>query len=264
MKAKKCVFCHQSSPKVKMSKEHIFRKKLKKLVGLGGQHFHWHQGTPRNNLSPDLQLDYSYKQIPHSPYESTINSICKVCNETWLNDIENNVEEFLVKLAKDEDVVEDKRNLKSLALWGYKTAAVRALMDKGERVIPAEKYLWVRENLSPPSDTFIWIFKGMPAPDNFFSRNLRHRIQLNNSHGTINFHETTIQIGKLVIYVLGFDSPAHGLSTSSFDEIFNNTIEGNHATIWPQPKVIDFGSKRPLNPQEILKISSIFSDLVKG
>jgi hypothetical protein len=76
-KLKTCVFCKKSSPEVKISREHVLRKKIKNILPeIDGMFLHqFNLDTYTGDLS------HTSKDIPQSPYELQVNDVCKTCNE---------------------------------------------------------------------------------------------------------------------------------------------------------------------------------------
>ncbi|WP_323210762.1 hypothetical protein [Vibrio parahaemolyticus] len=234
-KNKVCIFCNRTYPEVKMSKEHIIRKKFRKLLGLGGIAHHWEQKIVNQSTGSIEPLE---KRIPQSPYETTLNKVCKECNESWLNDIENNVEHLLVSLAlNNQEIRGTIEDSKSLALWSYKTSVIKAKADTIFNPIPESYYLWVKDKQEPAPYTFIYLFKCESAPDNFFIRNLPHTVSLGNHH-QFDCHQTTILLGKMLIYVLGFNKEV--IAESVIDVIENKITPNSYVRVWPNPNAINW------------------------
>ncbi|EGR0802232.1 hypothetical protein EX462_11130 [Vibrio alginolyticus] len=209
----------------------------------------WKQKVPTDKPEGFEKID---RLIPHSPFESTINSICKVCNESWMNDIENQVEECIVNLAYGRQFSGTIQDSNSLALWASKTALVRALKDTGNRVIPSDKYKWVEENLTPPADTYIWIFRAEPAPDNFYDRNLRFQIKDDDVYG----QQTTFVLGELGIIILSFNRPMRKRDPQNIDSLLAPITDNCHIRLWPEPKQIEWPLAKVVPGRDVVDIVS--------
>jgi hypothetical protein len=195
-KFKTCVFCKKSSPEVKISREHVLRKKIKNILPeIDGMFLHqFNFDTQTGDLS------HKSKNIPQSPYELQVNDVCKTCNEGWMERLEVEAEEFLFPLISGEIIELPKNATDILALWGAKTAAVRGLVDSKTIAVPSEHFSWIKENLTPPPFTFMWMGRAEFKPESL-TRQLTFKLQY--SGKLVYLHLTTLVIGHVVFFILG-------------------------------------------------------------
>lgn len=197
---KSCAFCGRSAPEVKMSKEHVLRAKLAKFDTGGTTHMDFEQKY--RPLDPEGELFARSLNIPKRHFDQTVNDVCKPCNEGWLvDDVEDPAERWIVGAMQGRRFASlTAEAARALALWGAKTAAVRALVDPGHRAIPKEHYAHIMTRLEPPPNTSVWLAhvdsRGIP-----FTRHARYGLWRDTE--LVNAHLTSILLGDMAIYVLG-------------------------------------------------------------
>ncbi len=225
-KTKVCLFCGRGAPEVKISGEHVLRAKLK-------EHFGGLSKIEKNDryLDFDGQVKERKLSIPKSPFDQTVNEVCKPCNEGWLNqEVEIPVEPLLVSLMYGQRSVVMQSDARLLALWAAKTAAMRALTDPGRRAIPPEHYRHMRDYREPPPGTYVWM--AHVHPDwTAFSRHARFTAEQDGVRG--NGHLTSLAFGHLSLFVAGFTGL--DLDPPMLDEMVSNFDAHETLRLWPSP-----------------------------
>lgn len=246
---KMCPFCGQSAPQVKFSNEHVMRAALKKyfraplLAGIT-----LHQARLEEDLSKSAVR--SVKELPIGPFDMTVNKVCKACNEGWMNfDVEMPAEQLLADLIQGLDTYIGVANGYSLALWAAKTACVRALFETGQSCIPVEHYAHLKNTLTPPPFTFVWVAR----VDNRASTFMRHvRMMLEGFFPgeKSTAHLTTIIYGHMALYVLGCSSD-YGLS--ELGPIAHSINERDTMMLWP----LAHSAKWPFVSPSMLQVGAL-------
>lgn len=141
-RTKVCIFCGG----VANSKEHVLRKKWRDyfgedLRGYTEEHVYANpQGGPahiESKKSKRVQFDY------------TVKAVCTVCNNGWMNDLENEVEQVLLRLFRGEAGPLSADDLGALTRWAAKTAFVIEAMDSSPEAAVEEQRHAVRHGMAP-------------------------------------------------------------------------------------------------------------------
>jgi len=243
---KHCVFCKKSPPDVKMSREHVLRARIGKVLPPCKK-----SHLIQKNFSSDVK---SYKSrsllIPESPYNWTVTDICKTCNEGWLHDdVEVPAEESLFSLIQGVEIEIPLATATALALWAAKTAAVRGIMDPKPMAISPEHFSWIKDNLAPPPYTYVWLARSEYTPDSF-TRHLKFGIASND--GLELGHMSTIVIGHLAFFVLGCGSADSAIECSDTIRYLDN-----HPVfrIWPNSNATHFNKLPAFGREKIVDLS---------
>ncbi|WP_129557099.1 hypothetical protein [Klebsiella variicola] len=132
MRKKSCVFCGKSSDEVKITKEHVLPKWLKKIV---------QQGKWNGYVSTFMEEDPVSRSIHgQTIFDNTISVVCESCNNGWMSiDLEAPVSKILPSLIFGQPITLVREELDVLSLWATKTAFMRMLQD-GDSVLPGSYY----------------------------------------------------------------------------------------------------------------------------
>ncbi len=215
-----------------MSKEHVLRARFAKVFPIVSSSNRLRQVYRKIEDGSIESRDFL---IPSSPFDMTVNEVCKSCNEGWLvKKVEDPAEQALVHLMLGRPLLLgmlEKNTAKAIALWSSKTAAVRALVDKGQRAIPPEHYEIILHTLEPPPGTSVWL-ANIECCSDTFTRHFRFFVQLDfNLAATAHF--STFLLGHLGIFVVGISEPS--LATV-FKETGAKLDAHNALRIWPEPQ----------------------------
>ena len=166
---------------------------------------------------------------------------------------------LIVTLAKAINVFVSAEESKRLALWAAKSAAVRASMDKGLRVIPDAHYQWIKDNLAPPPYTYIWL-EHCEAPFDTWTRHLRVVISDKNLENPIQGHCTTIVLGELVFHIIGFSATHNFATIEDIDSIIRLGGKNCLQHLWPNLSAFQWPLEKQTFSERGLKSEwSIFS-----
>ncbi|HBX7975039.1 TPA: hypothetical protein MIG94_11680 [Klebsiella pneumoniae] len=146
---KSCVFCGKNSNQVKITKEHVLPRWMKR------------------ELSHAKSYHYSSDYIGHVPvtrdvkgqtsFDMTVSRVCQQCNNGWMSQkLEAPLKNTLLKMILGEVIKLDEERLNLLCLWSFKTAITRALMDNGKACLPSEYYSKAA-NLEIPNGCSIYL-----------------------------------------------------------------------------------------------------------
>ncbi|EPB5862154.1 hypothetical protein ACRQOC_003367 [Klebsiella pneumoniae] len=188
---KTCVFCGRGSDQVKITKEHILPKWMKKT------------------FSHDNFLLYKSNYIGKTPvnrktkgqtsFDMTISRVCKDCNNGWMSQkLEAPLKDVLTKLILGREFTLKRDTLDLLSLWAFKTAIMRALIDNGTTNIPPEYYFKASKMEMPAGCSIYIAFRGVEN-NYYFTRYTT--IGVNNKPGFI----CAIEIKALVFFVICSD-----------------------------------------------------------
>lgn len=225
---KGCVFCGRSAPEVTMSKEHVVRALL-------GKRFPVKQTSTvmRHRYMDDsfTKIQERGLTIPRSPFDLTVNRVCKPCNEGWLESkVEVPAEDIISFLMNGLPFAINADSARALATWAAKTAAVRSLMDPGKRMIPDEHFGFIMSELAPPPGTQVFLANTEFCGDTFTRH---HRMVFNAGKADeAACHLTTIILGSMALYVLGVagDENSQGLQETAHRLEAHDTLR-----LWPRP-----------------------------
>ncbi|PIF11269.1 hypothetical protein CLU94_3331 [Janthinobacterium sp. 13] len=230
-----------------MTREHVLRAAFVKL--LPGC-----TGTVLDQLTFDrntAEPTHKKKRIPQSSYNFTVNDVCKICNEGWLNvKVEIAAEKFLFPLILGNEIELPKQATDILALWAAKTAVVRSLIDAKPFAVPPEHFSWIKENLTPPPSTFVWLGRAEFTP---YSWTRQRKFILQHDENFARAHMTTIVIGHVAFYILG-------CGNNFWEEDFMSTISylNGHPIfqIWPSTNATHFNKLPAFGRAKIKDLSS--------
>lgn len=247
---KKCVFCHRSPPEVKMSGEHVLRAKLAKILPSEGTHINWAQ----NYICPTSgELNEKFRKIPSGPFDQKVNDVCKECNEGWLNkSVELPCEQYIEPAILGQSFTTTGEARKYIALWASKTAAVRGLMDPKPRGIPVEHFQWIKEKLTPPPNTYVWLGKSQFTPLTV-TRHLRFFVFDHNTDTATPCHITMFTIGFMTLFILGCTTED---GENSLHETIKRLDSEQIIRIWPNGVMSNTQFLPEMSKEHIYKLSS--------
>lgn len=155
--ARICVFCQATGS---LSKEHILAKKWRKVLGndVEGQFSEgWH--APRGDFG--AQVPHVDNQPGQAAFSRTVNTVCRSCNNGWMNDLEKWAETALLPLALGQEIEVDAEQLAALQAWVAKTAIILETADPGAKAftLPFTGVVMsnAKDETAPPS-ILVWAF----------------------------------------------------------------------------------------------------------
>lgn len=231
-----------------MTKEHVLRARLSKLLPLTDAKVNWGQAF----ICPDTnKVTKKQRRIPNGPFDQTVNDICKECNEGWLNlKVEIPSEQYLDPLVSGDPITTDVGLRQLVSLWAAKTAAVRGLLDPKPRGIPSEHYQWIMNELSPPPHTYVWLGKSEFNPFTM-TRHLRFGGWTGENFSRC--HMSTFVIGYAALFILGCEDDFG-------EEIVRSTVEALNSAqlvrLWPDGYTTNTADLPTLSPTHIYELSA--------
>jgi len=195
----KCPFCLKSPPEITFSKEHILRDKLNKTFPPIKKEIIW----TNKALQKDGNISEQTKTIPQGPFDRTVNSVCKTCNESWMEQLENEVEDELLSLIHGQIAKPTLEAQRGLARWATKTAAVYSLIHRdGQPGFPSSHFSTLKETNEPPNLTYVWYGECGYTHNTF----MRYRRSFVGPAQDSSVYLTTIGIGQAVFFIFGSES----------------------------------------------------------
>jgi hypothetical protein len=88
----------------------------------------------------------------------TVRFICEQCNNGWMSQIEGRVKPIIQVLLSKKSTVINSEQQSNLSTWSVKNAMVfEPLRRKYPGFYKSEERSSLKQNLSPPSQTYVWI-----------------------------------------------------------------------------------------------------------
>lgn len=141
----RCLFC--GSKKNKRSKEHVFRRAFKSRL----------PNAPSLAFTYVSEGQLSTKERPISQFDLVVNSICKNCNEGWLNDLENAASPIIRSLILNGSKCDlNLSDTEVLALWAFVRALLLTYISPGGRV-PKGIFENVYSNRAVPRGCYVQV-----------------------------------------------------------------------------------------------------------
>lgn len=216
---KRCIFCNTSANDVKITKEHVLPKWMKKSVPCLKIYKYMSTFNQEKPVRRNLR--------GQTPFDMTISAVCVRCNNGWMSEkIEVPASKILKNLIFSKKTLLDKEQLKLLSLWAVKTAFMRVLVDSGDRVVPLPHYKKVL-SLDIPEDTTVLL--GYRENSSELITRV-HRAYGMDGH----FLLCAIEIYSMVLVITSCSSLQF---KGAYDETIINTLLPNSSRfIWPLPK----------------------------
>jgi len=138
-KTPRCLFCGSTS--AKRSREHVLRKAFKSKF----------PSAPSLSFARQWGSGVEVTEVPITQFDLIVKDVCRECNQGWLNDLENLVEETI------DDLIDGRRGrplataeIQSLGLWAFVRSLLLTYLSPRGRV-PREIFEQVyRERKVPP------------------------------------------------------------------------------------------------------------------
>ncbi|EPY4939121.1 hypothetical protein LZE03_17670 [Klebsiella pneumoniae] len=217
---KRCIFCDVSANDVRITREHVLPKWMKKHI----PHVKAYNYMSTFNKEKPIVRN----RIGMSPFDLTISVVCEKCNNGWMSEkVETPTADILKKIIFSHQLNLDKEALRLLSLWAVKTAFIRVLVDSGDRVIPKSHYQSIC-NLEIPSDTKVLLgYRG-----NSYKEIVTRVHRATDMYG--HFLICGIEIYSMVLVITSCNS-------QQFKDVYDDMILNKHfpdstRCIWPIPE----------------------------
>jgi len=130
-KKKVCIFCGASIKRNNKSKEHVIPRWL-----IDSLNFHeiklYGKGTSFPNV-PEI----IFNQSSYGIYSLVLGNVCKLCNTSWMAELENNTKPLLLAVLDDRSpTILSKEQCLILSNWIYKTAITLNYQADYKKIIP--------------------------------------------------------------------------------------------------------------------------------
>lgn len=250
---KRCIFCGRPG---KITKEHLFADWLRKYFPRDASTTHTtaHIFWPKSFISKQPIDDRQTRQ--GHPGSKKIRAVCRDCNNRWLSQLETWAKKAIPRLMTGERCNLVPSGQTKLATWAVKTAMVAERFKPHDSSIPQNERTWLRDNLRPPDNWFVWIaaYQGDDWHDLAISQ-IRGGLSTtpvpNPDVAPYYIQATTFGLGHLLITVLGSSFP-------TIRDVFSGRELDGAIQIWPQhPRSILWPPNKVFDDAEAYKLANI-------
>lgn len=170
--------------------------------------------------------------------EVRVKRACKVCNEGWMSDLEDDTKRLLVWLMELRSLHMSAEDQAQVALWATKTAMMLGFTHPQRRNIPDSGYHYVYKHRQPPPFNYVWLASYTGSPDEPMYRH--HGLKLTSDSGRSgNAYGATMCIERLVLRVFGHDL-GEELRVVPRDPQMDRLIRpGSVRCTWPPSRAMD-------------------------
>jgi hypothetical protein len=160
--------------------------------------------------------------------------VCPLCNNGWMSQLEGQVKPVVEALLSPESTLIDSQKQASLGVWSVKNAMVfEALRDDRSWFYLSTERRTLKETLTPPVKTFVWIAKCVENNNLSCEGHNLTGIAIESSN-PVSAYVTTMTFGALAIQVLSVRLQE---SNMQYSQVISNLRSGpwDQATlsIWP-------------------------------
>jgi hypothetical protein len=188
-----CAFCGRRAD----SQEHVIPRWLRNHVPEGSAVVPHRRGA----LHP---TEYSHSWIAPN-LDLKVGVVCRVCNQGWMNDVEESVREVLPLMIRGEPVQLDHDGQRAVATWATKTTMMFQYRRMPPREPPRPRREWIYERREPPPNTHIWAAIQNGSISAWYFSGLWSATR--DSDGALVSGEvSTLILGRLVLQVLDHES----------------------------------------------------------
>ena len=214
-----CIFCGEPfAPDRERSNEHAAPKWCRELLPDRGTALH----TQIVHTEAGVETE---DQGRRNPFTTTLNEVCKACNEGWMHELEVSAQAILSHLIQG-----DARRLRFwrqvlVATWACKTAMVWECLAGEHRAMPMACLRELHRTQRPPTKHQVW-FGRYSGDDPYSFRHAAGRAlgqpDPQQAHGYL----VAIGIGQLVFVIFG-----HGFG--HLDATPRNALADRLTQVWP-------------------------------
>ncbi|MFF0496437.1 hypothetical protein ACFYU5_08545 [Nocardia aobensis] len=192
---KSCLFCKKVG---NSSREHVLRQRMGDLLGLRkGPH-----AQLRRWVDGDGPQEYA-RAAQNSMYDWRIKSVCKPCNEGWMDQLDRAVEATVLDLAEGLTTQITAEQVESITAWAAKTVAVLASGERGEFLISRAELDFIYQNHTAPTTWQVWVARAaLPEDRQVITRHTRGILH-DDVLGNEPVHATAIAQKQLAVFVRG-------------------------------------------------------------
>ncbi|WP_328683129.1 hypothetical protein [Streptomyces sp. NBC_00343] len=240
--AKVCVFCGGTP----LTKEHVLPRWLKVAL----------DPTVRRHRYIRLS-NGTVRQHDSTPLDAQVKIVCSECNSGWMNQLEENVRQFLPDLIRGNACTLDPEAQRALASWSVKTMLMLQYTHPAEvRVIPVSDLTRFHEVREPTSSMLGRMgFMNYPPDDSVPLVDT-----LCQGYGISGADDmawiSTLKIGCMVVQVLRAPKLAEGhiLAPFSASSVLRPVWPPHDTIEWPLRAAIPYESMMDLAHPEVLNM----------
>ena len=252
----RCVFCLTTSGK--RSGEHVLRR--------------WFQGRIPASVGLENYQNVAFRevrtrQIPVSPFDVPINDVCKRCNESWLNAIEESVGDLTVELANLRTAIIPRDRASALAVWTVKTALMMTSLDRslGANAPPSLFAALFADPTTPPKGCRVQIgwtdTSVFPLGRNQAALALTREARTGPLSEEVKMHLVSFTLGALFFQVSLASNRASDRDLIRAFKAGRKALPGRLHLLWPYEHPGDLQMPRnPLRENEVLWASELLQN----
>lgn len=230
----RCIFCGEPfGPARERSNEHAAPNWCAELLPDRGAAYH--TATVHTESGVET-VDLGYRD----PFTTTLNEVCKPCNEGWMHELEESAKGILSHFIKG-----DRRRVRfwrqaMIATWACKTAMVWECLAGEHRAIPLERLRELHRTQRPPPRHQVWFGQYRGDEPHSFRRAAGRAlgdVEPEQPHGYL----VAVGIGQFVFIVFG-----HGfdhLNATPRNALAQRLVQVwppiHEITEWPPPAAFD-------------------------
>lgn len=145
-----CLFCGAEDQKI--SKEHLWSKWIR-------EHVEASSGGTSSRIHVKDKIKIAKKDdIPLGGFDREIAGPCKGCNQTWMNDLEQEAAPLLIPMLHNEEVKLRPEEQRTLARWAtLKLLVAQEMHPSLQRIIDSSRYRQFYIDRSLPSGAQVWL-----------------------------------------------------------------------------------------------------------
>ncbi|WP_324661324.1 hypothetical protein [Enterobacter bugandensis] len=217
MKKNECVFCKKQPPEIHLTREHVLPD--------------WMGEKLKADKTHGFVSKVSGKKIDKrevngtSILDVTVKRVCNICNNGWMSkELEEPLAKYIELMAKSQHTTLDVKIQSTLALWAFKTALIRSLINGNEATI--SEYFDIVYHRKIPKNTHIWLIDCSANRTLYRTRHIWFKDKNNNC---IAFSSTLVILG-FTLQVLSYLEEKPVQFNLNF---LNNQTPNASRKIWP-------------------------------
>jgi hypothetical protein len=198
------------------------------------------RATLTNRWKPPPNTSHAARSWVSKHPELVTTSLCRRCNNEWLNQMETAARPHLEPMITGEPVELDSDAQRAVAVWAYKTALLMQLLrPENVRVIPMERYTALYADGRPPTDARVWLgaVQGGPAMSEALTRT-----KLTSPSGATPAWFSAIALGNLLFACAGrlvmTDEPLRMSAKAEGSALAPVWPASLHSVVWPPVAVL--------------------------
>jgi hypothetical protein len=233
-----CVFCGAEDRKI--SKEHLWSKWMCEHVE-GGE-----DGSIGKSrvLASDTGKIKQLEKWPEVPFGQEISGPCKLCNESWMEGLEDEARPFLIPMLHNEPVALKPEAQRTVARWATLKLFIAHLAHRREQQnISSDRYRLFYADLSLPRAAQVWLGRYSGAgswPTDYNFRELFVTLNGGEEPERSNAYLAGFTIGYLAFFYWGHELDRGPVADISAVSPYVTQIwPATGVASWPPPALLD-------------------------